>query len=99
MISLHIVQISINWTKDSSFYTKLRYSDKYAYETQMITISDTLSSVSYTHLRAHETPEHLVCRLLLEKKLEALFVFFYAENLDFGSILSTLNHLLQQGKF
>eukprot|EP00658_Telonema_sp_P-2_P023470 TRINITY_DN1940_c0_g1_i13.p1 TRINITY_DN1940_c0_g1~~TRINITY_DN1940_c0_g1_i13.p1 ORF type:complete len:118 (-),score=8.01 TRINITY_DN1940_c0_g1_i13:82-435(-) len=27
-----------------------------------------LKSVSYTHLRAHETPEHLVCRLLLEKK-------------------------------
>src|SRR5678816_4300141 len=25
-------------------------------------------SISYTHLRAHETPEHLVCRLLLEKK-------------------------------
>src|SRR5674536_373662 len=25
-------------------------------------------SVSYTHLRAHETPEHLVCHLLLEKK-------------------------------
>src|SRR5674536_301272 len=25
------------------------------------------SPVSYTHLRAHETPEHLVCRLLLEK--------------------------------
>src|SRR5678815_4395686 len=29
---------------------------------------DNISSVSYTHLRAHETPEHLVCRLLLEKK-------------------------------
>src|SRR5678815_4842832 len=28
----------------------------------------TLNPVSYTHLRAHETPEHLVCRLLLEKK-------------------------------
>src|SRR5678816_4589103 len=27
-----------------------------------------LDAVSYTHLRAHETPEHLVCRLLLEKK-------------------------------
>eukprot|EP00658_Telonema_sp_P-2_P038753 TRINITY_DN27743_c0_g1_i1.p1 TRINITY_DN27743_c0_g1~~TRINITY_DN27743_c0_g1_i1.p1 ORF type:complete len:428 (-),score=96.13 TRINITY_DN27743_c0_g1_i1:53-1336(-) len=27
-----------------------------------------LNPVSYTHLRAHETPEHLVCRLLLEKK-------------------------------
>src|SRR5678815_4673477 len=26
----------------------------------------TIQSVSYTHLRAHETPEHLVCRLLLE---------------------------------
>src|SRR5678816_1131546 len=24
-----------------------------------------LVAVSYTHLRAHETPEHLVCRLLL----------------------------------
>src|SRR5678815_6050726 len=23
-----------------------------------------LEAVSYTHLRAHETPEHLVCRLL-----------------------------------
>src|SRR5674536_229291 len=28
----------------------------------------TEAPVSYTHLRAHETPEHLVCRLLLEKK-------------------------------
>src|SRR5678816_2231931 len=27
-----------------------------------------IAPVSYTHLRAHETPEHLVCRLLLEKK-------------------------------
>ena len=25
------------------------------------------TAVSYTPLRAHETPEHLVCRLLLEK--------------------------------
>eukprot|EP00658_Telonema_sp_P-2_P068841 TRINITY_DN57830_c0_g1_i1.p1 TRINITY_DN57830_c0_g1~~TRINITY_DN57830_c0_g1_i1.p1 ORF type:complete len:120 (+),score=20.87 TRINITY_DN57830_c0_g1_i1:160-519(+) len=28
----------------------------------------TRNAVSYTHLRAHETPEHIVCRLLLEKK-------------------------------
>ena len=27
-----------------------------------------LRSVSYTHLRAHETGRNLVCRLLLEKK-------------------------------
>src|SRR5678815_1365549 len=33
-------------------------------------------SVSYTHLRAHETPEHLVCRLLLEKKKKHKFFFF-----------------------
>eukprot|EP00658_Telonema_sp_P-2_P029485 TRINITY_DN22426_c0_g1_i1.p1 TRINITY_DN22426_c0_g1~~TRINITY_DN22426_c0_g1_i1.p1 ORF type:complete len:164 (-),score=28.69 TRINITY_DN22426_c0_g1_i1:112-603(-) len=32
------------------------------------TDADTSTAVSYTHLRAHETPEHLVCRLLLEKK-------------------------------
>ena len=27
-----------------------------------------ITSVSYTHLRAHETEADLVCRLLLEKK-------------------------------
>ena len=31
-------------------------------------IPPTVSSVSYTHLRAHETRHDLVCRLLLEKK-------------------------------
>src|SRR5665254_1378 len=35
--------------------------------TQII-VSSKKVPVSYTHLRAHETPEHLVCRLLLEKK-------------------------------
>src|SRR5678815_981244 len=30
--------------------------------------SEAHRQMSYTHLRAHETPEHLVCRLLLEKK-------------------------------
>ena len=34
-----------------------------------------------------------------DKKLRVLFVFFYAEKLDFGSIWATGNHLLQQGKF
>eukprot|EP00831_Metopus_contortus_P002058 TRINITY_DN10763_c0_g1_i1.p2 TRINITY_DN10763_c0_g1~~TRINITY_DN10763_c0_g1_i1.p2 ORF type:complete len:125 (+),score=26.91 TRINITY_DN10763_c0_g1_i1:164-538(+) len=29
--------------------------------------------VSYTHLRAHETSLHLVCRLLLEKKKKTTF--------------------------
>ena len=31
-------------------------------------------TVSYTHLRAHETSAHLVCRLLLEKKKNILNV-------------------------
>ena len=30
--------------------------------------NNTVTTVSYTHLRAHETSLHLVCRLLLEKK-------------------------------
>ena len=29
---------------------------------------DLVVTVSYTHLRAHETDSYLVCRLLLEKK-------------------------------
>src|SRR5678815_464198 len=28
-------------------------------------LMDGFDAVSYTHLRAHETPDHLVCRLLL----------------------------------
>ena len=31
-------------------------------------LRDGMGSVSYTHLRAHETRHDLVCRLLLEKK-------------------------------
>ena len=30
-----------------------------------IVVTSGVAAVSYTHLRAHETPEHLVCRLLL----------------------------------
>ena len=30
--------------------------------------NDSPTTVSYTHLRAHETDSYLVCRLLLEKK-------------------------------
>ena len=40
----------------------------------MVTFGESrpLSSVSYTHLRAHETVLDLVCRLLLEKKTNQL---------------------------
>eukprot|EP00658_Telonema_sp_P-2_P022572 TRINITY_DN19020_c0_g1_i1.p1 TRINITY_DN19020_c0_g1~~TRINITY_DN19020_c0_g1_i1.p1 ORF type:complete len:107 (+),score=27.57 TRINITY_DN19020_c0_g1_i1:36-356(+) len=39
-----------------------------------------LKPVSYTHLRAHETPEHLVCRLLLEKKKKKQTHMTYVQN-------------------
>src|SRR5678816_2188644 len=34
-------------------------------DAQLRAVPNPPESVSYTHLRAHETPEHLVCRLLL----------------------------------
>src|SRR5678815_4328582 len=37
-------------------------------EPRDVSVCPSHGAVSYTHLRAHETPEHLVCRLLLEKK-------------------------------
>src|SRR5680860_1832851 len=36
-----------------------------------------LGSVSYTHLRAHETDSYLVCRLLLEKKKNKKYYVAY----------------------
>src|SRR5678816_4528909 len=45
-----------------------RLIDRNSGERLMVNLTkDGVGSVSYTHLRAHETPEHLVCRLLLEK--------------------------------
>src|SRR5678816_4818546 len=40
--------------------------DLLLYVADGVTTVRTMGTVSYTHLRAHETPEHLVCRLLLE---------------------------------
>eukprot|EP00831_Metopus_contortus_P030940 TRINITY_DN25310_c0_g1_i1.p2 TRINITY_DN25310_c0_g1~~TRINITY_DN25310_c0_g1_i1.p2 ORF type:complete len:135 (+),score=31.42 TRINITY_DN25310_c0_g1_i1:128-532(+) len=37
-------------------------------ESRSLGVKGTYITVSYTHLRAHETSLHLVCRLLLEKK-------------------------------
>src|SRR5660397_278456 len=34
--------------------------------TVSMSVGDTIDTVSYTHLRAHETKANLVCRLLLE---------------------------------
>eukprot|EP00831_Metopus_contortus_P019674 TRINITY_DN18557_c0_g1_i2.p2 TRINITY_DN18557_c0_g1~~TRINITY_DN18557_c0_g1_i2.p2 ORF type:complete len:158 (+),score=71.83 TRINITY_DN18557_c0_g1_i2:100-573(+) len=44
------------------------YIKKIEKEPQKLETLTNIISVSYTHLRAHETSLHLVCRLLLEKK-------------------------------
>ena len=49
-----------------------------------------LLPVSYTHLRAHETPEHLVCRLLLAKKKSPVEPLHYTS--EFKNRLLTLYH-------
>src|SRR5674536_242891 len=57
-------QVNVSWARPGSGFTLL-------FEALLITFATAMpvaKAVSYTHLRAHETPEHLVCRLLLEKK-------------------------------
>src|SRR5665648_270109 len=50
------------------FRTRAIDSDKVPADGPAIVAPNHFSSVSYTHLRAHETRHDLVCRLLLEKK-------------------------------
>src|SRR5678815_1139452 len=56
----------------TEYYSELGVRVRYLHSDidtlERIEILRDLRPVSYTHLRAHETPEHLVCRLLLEKK-------------------------------
>ena len=53
-------------------YKLMKNSKAWEYPNNIINLganhSTTINAVSYTHLRAHETREDLVCRLLLEKK-------------------------------
>ena len=49
----------------------------------------TLGSVSYTHLRAHETVLDLVCRLLLEKKKNSNHTLLY-------TIVNKYKHITQR---
>ncbi len=50
-------------------------------------------AVFYTHLRAHETPEHLVCRLLLEKNNTTCFLCFHLLYLLNALIHTSLNEV------
>ena len=49
------------------------------------------TSVSYTHLRAHETGRNLVCRLLLEKKKHVCRLLLEKKN-DKADLLRELNY-------
>ena len=59
-------------TKRSNFMYQWKNGSKYFGEWENGTLHGegtyTFGTVSYTHLRAHETDQYLVCRLLLEKK-------------------------------
>eukprot|EP00658_Telonema_sp_P-2_P084736 TRINITY_DN9493_c0_g1_i2.p1 TRINITY_DN9493_c0_g1~~TRINITY_DN9493_c0_g1_i2.p1 ORF type:complete len:112 (-),score=31.28 TRINITY_DN9493_c0_g1_i2:21-356(-) len=64
LASLNLLSIRI-W----DFYHELFFNcHDHLHNVQRVQAQVILEAVSYTHLRAHETPEHLVCRLLLEKK-------------------------------
>src|SRR5678815_5740593 len=49
-----------------SFSPELKNAFMLSAQIRQVPRTRSSTSVSYTHLRAHETPEHLVCRLLLE---------------------------------
>ena len=53
-----------------------------------------LGAVSYTHLRAHETSQDLVCRLLLEKKLPRSFFLTLSSFVVFVVVSKTLDFFL-----
>ena len=48
--------------------TSVGYGANFQGVAALLAMPNSCAAVSYTHLRAPETPEHLVCRLLLEKK-------------------------------
>ena len=52
----------------SSYSTVRGYSDRIMHFFENSALNLRIRTVSYTHLRAHETVLDLVCRLLLEKK-------------------------------
>ena len=60
--------VSLDNPDEAIFYTSGRTSNEAAFLWQLLARRYGTNTVSYTHLRAHETSAHLVCRLLLEKK-------------------------------
>src|SRR5678815_1165546 len=67
----HMEWMAMKRAGKPSIVQNVRWSGRAPFEAWQFDITDGgykytfLVPVSYTHLRAHETPEHLVCRLLL----------------------------------
>ena len=69
MGSLMILFVGFGWAKPVPVNSRnLRDPRKDMMKVAAAGPLSNLLSVSYTHLRAHETSQDLVCRLLLEKK-------------------------------
>eukprot|EP00658_Telonema_sp_P-2_P010047 TRINITY_DN13769_c0_g1_i1.p1 TRINITY_DN13769_c0_g1~~TRINITY_DN13769_c0_g1_i1.p1 ORF type:complete len:135 (+),score=15.82 TRINITY_DN13769_c0_g1_i1:95-499(+) len=64
---------------------------KFSVQWRRVASKQSVRPVSYTHLRAHETPEHLVCRLLLEKKKKIVTTSIYIPSPH--SLISNIMHL------
>ena len=65
-----IIQSNLNnfELSEEFFENSVRLNDDFESKYSKAESSQELGTVSYTHLRAHETVLDLVCRLLLEKK-------------------------------
>src|SRR5678816_861590 len=69
----HVTSLQLMTTREQQYFDRPPAHRYWRYQTPSpgayrASNGDHRTPVSYTHLRAHETPEHLVCRLLLEKK-------------------------------
>ena len=54
--------------KEADIHLSIEKNPRVSFQTAEVTIfANGTVTVSYTHLRAHETPINRVCRLLLEK--------------------------------
>src|SRR5450759_5614422 len=63
--------LGLSFASNMSSLTCLGFDPRASIRLLASSVSATNISVSYTHLRAHETRHDLVCRLLLEKKKQS----------------------------
>src|SRR5680860_1838313 len=67
LAGLELGEINVQFSGEKNVLLRLKDIDEDTHQKIIKSLESTVS-VSYTHLRAHETDSYLVCRLLLEKK-------------------------------